>query len=62
MMPYKNTMSTIKLAVDVGDNGTKKIPEEILKDEEEHIDWLEEQQDQSDQMGRPIYLAEQMDQ
>jgi bacterioferritin len=34
--------------------------EDILKDEESHIDWLEEQQDQIDQMGIQCYLAEQM--
>src|SRR6056297_816258 len=37
---------TIRLAAEVGDNGTKTLLESILKDEEQHIDWLEEQQDQ----------------
>lgn len=55
----KKYNETIKLAVDVGDNGTKMLLEEILKDEEEHIDWLEEQTDQIDHMGLPIYLGEQ---
>ncbi len=57
----KKYNETIKLAVEVGDNGTKQILEAILKDEEEHIDWLEEQKDQIEQMGLPVYLAEQMD-
>ena len=57
----KKYNETIKLAVEVGDNGTKQILEAILKDEEEHIDWLEEQKDQIEQMGLPVYLAEQVD-
>jgi bacterioferritin len=50
----------IKLAVEVGDNGTREILEAILKDEEEHIDWIEAQLDQIKQMGIQIYLAEQI--
>jgi bacterioferritin len=49
---------TIKLAVEVGDNGTKSMLEAILADEEEHLDWLEEQQDQIEQMGIQCYLSE----
>jgi bacterioferritin len=55
----KKYNETIKLAAEVGDNGTKTMLEEILRDEELHIDWLEEQQDQIEQMGIQIYLAEQ---
>ncbi len=50
---------TIKLAAELGDNGTKVLLEEILKDEEEHIDWLEAQLDQIKQMGLENYLTEQ---
>jgi len=50
----------IRLAAEVGDNGTKTLLESILKDEEQHIDWLEEQQDQIEQMGLQIYLGEQI--
>jgi len=57
----KGYNDTIKLAVEVGDNGTKMLLETILKDEEMHIDWLEEQQDQIEQMGIQIYLSMQRD-
>ena len=50
----------IKLAVEVGDNGTREMLEGILKDEEDHIDWIEAQLDQIRQMGIQVYLAEQI--
>lgn len=50
----------IKLAADLGDNGTREILEDILKDEEDHIDWIEAQLDQVKQMGIQVYLAEQL--
>jgi bacterioferritin len=50
----------IKLAVEVGDNGTREMLEAILKDEEGHIDWIEAQQDQIRQMGIQNYLTEQV--
>ena len=51
----------IKLAREVGDNGTRELLESILKDEEEHLDWLEIQLDQIGQMGIAVYLGEQID-
>lgn len=50
----------IRLAVEVGDNGTRELLESILKDEEEHVDWLEAQLDQISQMGLADYLGEQV--
>jgi bacterioferritin len=51
---------SIKLAVELGDNGTREMLESILKDEEDHIDWIEAQLDQIKQMGIQVYLAEQI--
>jgi bacterioferritin len=50
----------IKLAVEMADNGTRELLESILKDEEEHIDWIEAQFDQIKQMGIQVYLSEQL--
>ena len=51
----------VQLAVDVKDNGTREMFESILADEEGHIDWIEEQQDQIGQMGIENYLAQQIE-
>ena len=50
----------IALATKLADNGTKILVESILTDEEEHIDWIEEQQDQIEQMGYQRYLNKQV--
>jgi bacterioferritin len=52
--------AAIKLAVEEGDNGTRELLESILKDEEDHIDWIETQIDQIKQMGIKVYLSEQI--
>jgi len=56
----KNYNDTIKLAAEVGDNGTKSMLEQILQEEEQHLDWIEEQQDQIEQMGIQRYLSKQV--
>jgi len=50
----------IAIAVAEGDNGSRELFESILKDEENHLDWLEAQLDQISQMGLPAYLSEQI--
>jgi bacterioferritin len=50
----------IRLAVDVDDNGSRELLESILKDEEDHLDWLEAQLDQIKQMTIQNYLVEQL--
>jgi bacterioferritin len=50
----------IALANTKGDHGTRHLLEEILKNEEESIDWLETQLHLIQELGRERYLAEQM--
>jgi bacterioferritin len=59
-MAIKGYNETIRLAVEVADNGTKELLEEILKDEEDHIDWIEAQLDQINQVGVENYLEQQI--
>jgi bacterioferritin len=47
---------SIRLCVESADNGTRDLLDDILEDEEEHIDWLEAQADQIQQMGLQNYL------
>jgi bacterioferritin len=51
----------IKLCSELADNGTRELLEDILEDEEEHLDWLETQVSLIEQVTLPIYLNEQMD-
>ncbi|HVN83494.1 MAG TPA: bacterioferritin [Candidatus Binatia bacterium] len=50
----------IELAVDVHDNGTRELLEDILESEESHVDWLEAQFDLIKQVGVQNYLAQQI--
>lgn len=50
----------IRLATDLGDNGSRELMESILKDEENHIDVIEAQLDQIKHMGIQNYLVEQL--
>lgn len=56
----KNYNGSIRIAADAGDNATKVLLESILKDEEDHVDFIEAQFDQIEQMGLQQYLAEQI--
>ena len=57
----KDYNQDIKLALDLGDNGTRKLLQSILKDEEEHLDWLETQLEQIRQIGLQNYMVEQIE-
>ena len=51
----------IEVARTHGDNGTRALLEQILRDEEEHVDWLEAQLHQVKEMGAENYLAQQIE-
>jgi bacterioferritin len=50
----------VKVCGDAGDFGTRQLLQSILKDEEDHIDWIEGQLGLIDQVGLKLYLAEQI--
>lgn len=51
----------IEVARAIGDNGTRALLEAILKEEEEHVDWLEAQLGMIKEIGIENYLARQME-
>jgi bacterioferritin len=53
----KNYNLAIQQAGELMDHGTRDLLTQILKEEEDHIDWLEAQQDQIAQMGIQQYLS-----
>jgi bacterioferritin len=53
----KDYNEAIKLASDLLDNGTKELLDGILKDEEGHLDYIEAQLEQIEQMGLEQYLT-----
>jgi len=50
----------IAMCVAKGDNGTRELLADILTSEEEHVDWLETQQEAIRQVGYERYLAQQL--
>ena len=50
----------VELCRSVGDNGSRDLLEEILKSEEDHVDWIEEQLELIKQVGEAHYLAQQI--
>jgi bacterioferritin len=50
----------IAVCIAKGDNGTRELLAGILVSEEDHIDWLETQQETIRQIGIEAYLAQQM--
>ena len=47
----------VKIASDEKDNGSRDLFVGLLKDEEEHVDWLEAQQHQIKELGYERYLT-----
>lgn len=56
----KRYNQAIKLAVDVGDNVSRDLLEDILEDENDHLDELEAKRDQIAQMGLQNFLLSQV--
>ncbi len=51
---------TARVASELGDAGTRELIAAILVEEEEHVDWLEAQLGQIEQVGIQNYLAAQI--
>jgi bacterioferritin len=49
-----------RIARDEGDNASRELFEVLLRDEEEHVDWLEAQLYQINEMGYERYLSQQI--
>ena len=60
MEAVKRLNDGIKLCVAQGDNASRDLAEQILTDEEHHIDWLEAQLHAIGEMGYANYLAQQL--
>ncbi len=52
--------AAIKLSTEVGDNASRELFEQILAEEEHHVDWLEAQLHMMGEIGVENYLAQQM--
>lgn len=53
--------SAIHLCTEAADHGTSELLRDILKEEEEHLDWLDAQLVQIEQIGISSYLVVQID-
>jgi bacterioferritin len=62
MLAIRLYNEAIHLSNEVSDAVTREVLESIVKEEDAHVDWLEQQRDQISQMNLPFYLAEQMKQ
>jgi bacterioferritin len=59
LFAVKEYNNAITRAADAGDNATKEILEAILRDEDRHVDAIEERLDQIQHMGIQIFLSTQ---
>jgi bacterioferritin len=60
MIAYDKLKAAIKVCFETADHASRELLEEILEDEEKHIDWLETQLGLIKDLGKEAYLAEQM--
>ena len=51
--------TAVKISREAGDDASRALFSELLKDEEEHVDWLEAQLQQIKDMGYERYLSNQ---
>ncbi len=56
----KEYNAAVKIAAEAGDQGSKELFDQLLKDEEEHVDFLETQLELIRQTGLENYLAQQI--
>ena len=50
----------VALCLDAGDHASRDLLEHILRDEEDHVDWIEAQQHKIGEIGYEGYLAQQI--
>jgi bacterioferritin len=56
----KQLNEAIEISTKVGDNASRSLFEDILKDEEHHVDYLEGQLHAIEEMGLQNYLSQQL--
>jgi bacterioferritin len=56
----KQYNDAVQIATKEGDNGSRELLVQLLKDEESHVDWLEAQLHQIHELGYERYLTQQM--
>jgi bacterioferritin len=56
----KQYNAAVQVATDEKDNGSRDLLVTLLKDEEDHVDWLEAQMHQIKELGYERYLTMQM--
>ena len=56
----KQYNAAVQIATEQKDNGTRDLLVMLLKDEEDHVDWLEAQMHQIKELGYERYLTQQM--
>ncbi len=56
----KQYNDAVHIATTEGDNGSRDLLVQLLKDEESHVDWLEAQVHQIKELGYERYLSQQM--